>query len=409
MRSILWALLLLDNELVVSARSYSSVEDVQSKNKLSIGLKLGAFFHEGLIMKVVVKVGTQAILSDKGEVLESVLTSIVNQIVKCQQNKDHVVLVSSGAVGSGRRIARNLLGREYGNTIGEKQVLASIGQPELIHTYSGMFRQHGVLAAQLLLTKQDFQTRQHYLNIARLLREILVHDNIVPIVNENDSVAVEELMFTDNDELAGLIAAQLGADKLIILSSISGVYDMHPDEVGAKLIPVINPGDKWQKISAVKTAHGRGGMLSKLSTARKMSGLGIMTHICHINEENVILRLVKGEQIGTTILPFKKKSDKKRWMAFNYNKNPACIYINSCLLNIMKDMTKTISILPVGIEKITGEFEKGDLIDILSPEGAKIGVGLARYGAEKLKEYKGQHDKPVFIHYDHLYIEHYQL
>lgn len=356
-------------------------------------------------MKIVIKVGTQAILSPTGEILENILSSIVEQIIVLQQQGHHVVLVSSGAVGSGRRIAREVLSREYGQSIAEKQVLASLGQPELMNSYSTMFRQHKVLAAQLLLTKQDFQSRQHYLNIARILREILAQSNIVPIVNENDSVAVEELMFTDNDELAGLIAAQIDADKLIILTSVKGVYDNHPDDPKAKVIPIINPDDKWIKVSSVKSSHGRGGMVSKLSTARKMSELGITTHIAHVNEQDVILQLINQAPLGTTILPFKKKSNIKRWMAFNYAKNPAKIYINSCLLKLIIEPSKILSILPVGIEKYSGEFEKGDLIDILSANGEKIGVGLAKYGSEKLKEYLGQNDKPIFIHYDHLYIE----
>lgn len=356
-------------------------------------------------MKVVIKVGTQAILSDKGEVLESTLLSIVNQIVSLQRNMHQVVLVSSGAVGTGRRIARDMLGKEYGHSIAEKQVLASLGQPELIHTYSGLFKRHAVLAAQLLLTKQDFQTRQHYLNIARILREILARTNIIPIVNENDSVAIEELMFTDNDELAGLIATQINADKLIILTSVNGVYDGHPTDPNSKIIPIINPEDKWQKVSSVKSAHGRGGMISKLATARKLSELGITTHIAHVNEPNVINKILNQDLVGTTILPFKKKSNVKRWIATNESKSPAKIYINDCLLKLIKDQTKVLSILPVGIEKYFGEFQKGDIVHIHTLEGKKIGVGLAKYGSEKLKEYIGKNSKPIFIHYDHLFIE----
>lgn len=356
-------------------------------------------------MKIVVKVGTQAILSDKGEIQESTIISLVKQIVDLQSKNHHVVLVSSGAVGTGRRMARDFFKREYGSSLAEKQVLASLGQPELIHNYTQHFQKHGVLAAQLLLTKQDFNTRGHYLNIARILRELLAHTNIVPIVNENDTVAIEELMFTDNDELAGLIAAQIDADKLIILTSVHGVFDGLPEDPNSKIIPIIDPEDKLQKVSAIKSKHGRGGMISKLSTARKMSELGIMTHIAHINEKEVLSRLINQETIGTKILPFKKKSNVKRWIAFNFHKSPAQIFVNQCLFDLIKDKTKVLSILPVGIEKYLGEFEKGDMITIMSPNGKKMGVGLAKYGSEKLKEYIGQNGKPVFIHYDHLVIE----
>lgn len=357
-------------------------------------------------MKIVIKVGTQAILSQTGLIREGVLSGLVKQIAELQKTGAHLVLVSSGAVGSGRRVTRELFEREYGSSIAEKQLLASLGQHELLHTYSVLFKKYGILCSQLLLTKQDFHTRQHYLNIARLLREILHHNNIIPIINENDSVAIEELMFTDNDELAGLIAAQLGADKLIILTSVKGVYDGHPDDPNSKVIAIINPREKQHQVSAIKTAHGRGGMVSKLSTAQKMSELGISTHIAHIDEPDVIVRIAKGESLGTTILPFKKKSSTKRWIAFSCSKKNGQIRINTCLEEIIKTKDKIISILPVGIEKYDGEFEKGDLVDIIAPNGEKMGVGIAKYGSKKLGEYLGLKNKPVFIHYDHLYIEH---
>lgn len=356
-------------------------------------------------MRIVIKVGTQSILSQTGEIRDGVLLSIVKQITELQKTGAHLVLVSSGAVGSGRRVSRELLGREYGSSIGEKQLLASLGQHELLHAYSMLFKKHGILSAQLLLTKQDFHTRQHYLNIARLLREILEHNNIIPIINENDSVAIEELMFTDNDELAGLIAAQLGADKLIILTSVKGVYDGHPDDPNSKVIPIINPEEKHHQVSVIKTAHGRGGMVSKLSTAQKMSALGISTHIAHIDEPEVIVRIANGESLGTTILPFKKKSSTKRWIAFNCSKNNGRVQINTCLEQIIERKDRIISILPIGIEKCTGDFEKGDLVNIIGPNGNKIGIGIAKYGSKKLRDYLGLKNKPVFIHYDHLYIE----
>lgn len=355
-------------------------------------------------MKIVIKVGTQSILSEDGTTLESVMLSLVEQIACLQKNGHHVILVSSGAVGAGRKVAREMLEREYGSSIGEKQVLASLGQHELMHIYALLFKKYNILASQLLLTKQDFHTRKHYLNIARLLNEILAQKNIIPIINENDSVAIEELMFTDNDELAGLIAAQIAADKLIILSNVEGVYTGHPNDPGAKLIPLINPNEGWPEISSAKSSQGRGGMISKLSTARKMSGLGITTHIASVDQSEVITRVINGEAIGTSILPSRKKSNIKRWIAYDTSRKNGAIYINPCLYDIIKENKRVISILPVGIEKLSGEFKKGDVIEIISPNGDKIGLGLAMYDALKLKEFSGKKDKPEFIHYDHLYI-----
>ncbi len=356
-------------------------------------------------MKIVVKIGTQAIVAPDGTLLLGVLAKLVGQIVALKRAGHEVALVSSGAVGSGRRVARAVLKRDYGATIGEKQVLASLGQPELMRAYAELLAPEKIAPAQLLLTKQDFQTRAHYLNIARLMRETLATPNILPIINENDSVAIEELMFTDNDELSGLIAAQINADKLILLTNVNGVYDGHPDHEGSKLVSVINPQDKkLPDVSAAKSAQGRGGMLSKLGTARRMSDLGITTHIASAAEKDVLLRLADGETIGTAILPAKKKSNIKKWIAFSAGKKSGVIHVNAQLFDILAAHERIVSILPVGIAKCSGDFKKGDLVEIAAPGGRKIGVGLARYDAEKLKEYMGQKGKPEFIHYDHLHL-----
>ena len=356
-------------------------------------------------MKIVIKVGTQAILASDGTLLKKAMPALVRQVVDLHEAGHQVILVSSGAVASGRRVARETLEREYGSTIGEKQVLAALGQPELMQAYAAFLKPHGIAPAQLLLTKQDFLTRQHYLNIARLLRTIVGDRNIIPIINENDSVAVEELMFTDNDELAGLIAAQVNADKLIILTSVEGVYDGPPDEAGSKIIPVINPEkDGWPEVTTKKSALGRGGMATKLGTARKMAGLGITTHIAAMKVQDVLLRIVKGEQLGTAILPLKKKSNLKKWIAFSEGKKSGVIRVNEQLFGILQEGKRIISILPVGIKSCAGEFEKGDMIEIANPDGEKIGMGIARYNAGKLREYIGQKNKPEFIHYDHLHI-----
>jgi len=355
-------------------------------------------------MKVVIKVGTQSILSADGTPFEPIMAHLVEQIVTLKKAGYHVILVTSGAVGSGRKVARQLLGREFGSSLGEKQMLASLGQHELMHVYSLMFKSYNLLASQLLLTKQDFHTRNHYLNIARLLRMILEHKNIVPIINENDSVAIEELMFTDNDELAGLIAAQINADKLIILSKVEGVYTGHPNDSGSEFIPVINPEEGWPKVSTQKSDQGRGGMLSKLETARQMSALGITTHIANIDQPFVLTRILANEKVGTTILPSKKKSNIKKWMAYNSDKQTGSISINSCLLEILRENKRVISILPIGIEHCSGDFKKDDLIEILSHDGQKIGIGIAKYDAKKLSAVLGQKDKPEFIHYNHLHL-----
>lgn len=355
-------------------------------------------------MKIVIKVGTQSILSNDGTPILPVMNHLVEQIVELQKAGHHVILVSSGAVGSGRKVAKEVLAKQYGNTVGEKQLLASLGQPELMHLYATLFKSHNLLVSQLLLTKHDFQTRRHYLNISRLLNEILHHKNIVPLINENDSVAIEELMFTDNDELAGLIAAQMNADLLIILTNVEGIYTGNPENPESQLIPVIDPDKGWPEVSTSKSALGRGGMLSKLATARKMSNLGILTTIASVHVPSVLTRIAANELLGTTILARKKQTNIKRWIAYNRDKKMGSISINANLYTLLTENTRAFSILPVGVEKCDGNFKGGDLVEILNPEGEVIGVGIAKYDAHKLSDYFGEKNKPAFIHYDHLHI-----
>lgn len=357
-------------------------------------------------MKVVIKVGSQAIISPDGVVLENIITNIIRQIVALQKQGIQVILVSSGAVALGRILAKKIAKRSYENSIADKQLLASLGQPRLMAIYASICETHELMVSQLLLTKYDFQTKRSYTNILRLLQKSMSQSNVLTIINENDSVAVEELMFTDNDELSGIIAAQIGADKLLLLTSIDGVYDKNPEDPEARLIPIINLNDKHIHTSGAKTILGRGGMSSKLGTARKMASVGIMTHIANTTEKDIILRLVnEDENIGSRIIPERKKTGRKKFLAFGQSIAAAKITINDCLISVLTNEQSCVSILPIGIVKFDGDFVKGDLIEIVDKHSKKIGIGVARYNAQKLAGYIGNKNKPAFIHYDYLHIE----
>lgn len=357
-------------------------------------------------VKVVIKVGSQAILSAEGEPLIAVMENIIGQIIELQAAGHQVILVSSGAVALGRGIARRINGREYANSVADKQLLASLGQPQLMALYSQICEKRGYLVAQLLLTKYDFQTKRSYTNILRLLQKTLSQSHILTIINENDSVAVDELMFTDNDELSGIIAAQVGADKLLLLTSITGVYDKNPAEAGAKLIEEVRLSDELPELSG-KTSFGRGGMNSKLNTARKMASVGVMTHIASIDELDVIRRLVLAEdKIGTKVIPEHKQAARKKYLAFTQGQVHAQITANWGLVKVLAESESSTSILPIGVEAFKGNFKRGDLLEILNPAGTKIGVGVARYNSQKLSEYIGGKNHPELIHYDYLHLEH---
>ncbi len=255
-------------------------------------------------MRIVIKIGTHALLTKEGAIHQDIIDSITSQIARLQKDNISVILVSSGAVAFGRLRAKNIIDRDYGETVADKQLLASLGQHELMRCYADAFQRHGLLNSQLLLTRDDFHVREHSLNIERLLTKIMSDQSIVPIINENDSTIVEGLEhgFSDNDELAGAVAKQINADKLILLTNVSGVFDKDPEKPDAKLIKTIYPDDAALNISTTTSKHGRGGMASKLATARKVSTSGIMTHIANANESDVILKIMAGDDIGTTIL-----------------------------------------------------------------------------------------------------------
>ncbi len=270
-------------------------------------------------MKIVIKIGTHALLTETGYLNQDVINNLVYQIATLNQQNHSVILVTSGAVACGRIRARESLGCEFGSTVADKQVLATLGQPALMRIYAKAFEQYNLLTAQLLLSHNDFKTREHHLNIQQMLDRTLMQKNIIPIVNGNDSVMTEGLIhsFTDNDELAGILAMQINADKLILLTNVPGVFDKDPHDPDAELIDTIYLDDDLPVISDKKSDHGSGGMTSKLNTARNASMMGVVTHIARAMTPNIVLDIMEGKHAGTTILPHSKESSKKHLPVLN--------------------------------------------------------------------------------------------
>ena len=246
-------------------------------------------------LNLVVKIGTAALSASGGMPDSALLGRLASELATLKKAGHQVVLVTSGAMGTGRALVKKQQPLKHCSPVVERQILASLGQARLITLYQEVLAPHGMLPSQILLTKQDFRTRTHQKCIAQLFAALERQPHILPVVNENDSVTVEELMFTDNDELAGLLAAMMNADRLIILSHIAGVYDRAPDEKGAQIISTIEGGKTGTLSSRGKSQSGRGGMTSKLAVAKKMAALSIRTHIASANERDVIARLLEDE------------------------------------------------------------------------------------------------------------------
>ena len=350
---------------------------------------------------IVIKIGSNVLTQKDGTPDKSRMASLVDQMVFLRDQGYNVVLVSSGAVAFGRQSVQF---PSKTDPIIQKQILAAVGQVELIQSYKKLFSTKGLQVAQLMVTKEDFRDRQHYLNMKNCLTG-LVKKCIMPVINENDTVAVTELMFTDNDELAGLVAAMIDADVLLLLSNVDGIYKGHPDDPEAELIEYV--GQKMPSISnyvaPTKSSFGRGGMLTKMTMAKKSADLGIEVIIANGKKDAVLVDYHNGTLKCTYFEPGKSKHNHKKWIAHSDNYSKGEVVINE---GAEKALTsgQIVSLLPIGITEIRGEFGKGEIIRIVNDKGHKIGLGRAEFSAKTAADKIGlSHQKPM-IHYDYLYL-----
>lgn len=350
---------------------------------------------------VVIKIGSNVLTQTDGSPDKGRIASLVDQMSYLKEKGLQLVLVTSGAVAFGRQ---SIAFENKTDPVIQKQILAAVGQVELIHSYKDFFLKNGIPIAQLMVTKDDFRDRKHYLNMKNCLYG-LINKNILPVINENDTVAVTELMFTDNDELAGLVAAMVDADTLILLSNVDGIYKGHPEDPGAELIEHVGP--KMPSIShfvsPTRSSFGRGGMLTKMHMAKKSADLGIEVIIANGKRDQVLVDFFHGQLKCTYFEPGKSRHNKKKWIAHSDNYSKGEVMINEGAEKALTSGHIT-SLLPVGVIAVKGEFVKGEIIRIINEKGEKIGLGKAEFGTRAAQEKKGlSHQKPI-IHYDYLYL-----
>lgn len=353
--------------------------------------------------RIAVKVGSNVLTDKAGKLDVKVVEQLVDQLAHLSSSGVELILISSGAVASGRS---TITTTEKINPVSARQLLSSVGQVKLINTYARFFEKQKMQVAQVLVTKEDFRTRTHYLNMKNCL-QVLLQNKIIPIVNENDVVSITELMFTDNDELAGLVTNMINADALLLLSNIEGVYSGDPEAPESRLIAEIK-GDEIdfaEIISSKKSQFGRGGMITKCNMAAKIAASGVHVFIANGRIPQVISKIATGEAIGTHFLPKKKlKSGVKKWIAHSSGFTKGKVYINQGASQALLS-TKATSLLPIGIVRFSGEFRKGDLLEIINEKEEIIGWGVAQYGIDKANETIGAHKQKPLIHYDYLYLK----
>ncbi len=356
--------------------------------------------------RIVIKIGSQVLCNQDGTLNLEVLSNLVEQLAEMCAGGWQVLLVSSGAVAAGNGLAGDRLQR-ISNPVARKQVMAAIGQVRLMETYRKLFEQQGLLVAQVLATKGDFQTRRHYLNMRGCI-EALLSAGIVPVVNENDVVAVTELMFTDNDELAGLLAGMVKAGLLCFLTTVPGVYDGDPHDPATQCIECWDDA-RYQIEDIVlrgTSALGRGGMHNKLAIARKTAKLGVEVVVADGTDPQIMRRILGKEKAGTRFPVTGEVSSAKRWLASADDHATGSVTVNEGAEKALLDSHHLASLLPVGIIAVEGRFDHGDVIQILNPSGNVLGCGRARYDHEEATRLVGQHGQKPLVHYDYLYLVH---
>ena len=240
--------------------------------------------------RIVVKVGSNVLTTDSGKLDITRMSSLVDQIAWLRQNAYDVVLVTSGAVACGRK---ELQVNHSLDSVEQRQLFSAMGQVKLINLYYDLFREYNIHIGQVLTTKENFQSERSYQN-QKACMEVMLENNVLPIVNENDTVSIEELMFTDNDELSGLIALMVGAEMLVLLTGVDGLYNGDPMEAGSEVIRKVKPGDDVSRyILSSKSAVGRGGMTSKFNTAISVAQAGTRVLIACGNRDNILPDIIE--------------------------------------------------------------------------------------------------------------------
>ncbi len=343
--------------------------------------------------RIVVKVGS-AVLADESGLALSVIENIAREIVFLHRSGREVILVSSGAVAAGKaRIGyRNA---KFGMGIKEKQALAAIGQSTLMQAYDKIFTELGQTVAQVLLTHKDLAKRERYLNVRNTLFTLFKF-GAIPIINENDTVSVEELRFGDNDMLGAHICNLVEADMFICLTDVVGMYNANPATDPAALpiytVDLVTP-EIEAMVSNVPSALGSGGMRSKLQAAKMVASGGGSSFIGPGREPEILRKLFSGEMIGTFFLPHKDRiSGRKRWIA-SVLKPKGRLILDEGACKALVDKKK--SLLPSGIVEVEGAFGVGDAVHCADSGGNQIAVGLINYSSVDIKKIRGYHSRQI--------------
>lgn len=333
------------------------------------------------------------------------MSAIVDQVALLRHAGIEVILVSSGAVASGRGELRDMVDSSRLDDLSARQLFSAVGQAKLINRYYEFFREHGIHCGQVLATKENFARRVNYLNQQHCMNAMLAA-GVIPIVNENDTVSLTELMFTDNDELSGLIATMMSADRLIILSNIDGLYTGDPSDPASQLIERVEPGDDpSEHISSSKSSLGRGGMVSKCRISRRVAAEGIEVVVANGKREGVIPPLAGlGGEVPHTLFAASPRaaSGVKKWIAHSDSFAKGTLTVNSGAADALHHGA---SLLAVGVESVSGDFDTDDIVNVANQDGTVIAWGRISVDSEEAAQAIGRPGLRPLIHADYLYVD----
>ncbi len=339
--------------------------------------------------RIVVKAGTTLLTDSAGGLDLETMEALVRQMAQLHRDGADVIFVTSGAVAAGRHVLDTITDSK---DVPFRQVLAAAGQGRLMHTYGQLFGGHEITVAQALLTRKDLQDRLGYLNVRNTLLALL-ELKVIPIVNENDVVSIDELegeVFGDNDNLSAMVANLVDADLLALLGRVEGLFTADPNvDPSAKLIPTVERLDDVEALGGRSwDGQGQGGMATKLEAARLATASGIDVTVTGGRNPEVLTRLAGGERIGTFFpATGSKMESRKRWMLSGVSTKGE-IVVDQGASTAVVDRNR--SLLPAGIKEVEGSFDRGDIVSILAPGDGQIAAGIANYGSDDLTRIKGR-------------------
>ena len=338
--------------------------------------------------RLVVKLGSSLLAPEGRGVRTERLASLAAQVAELHAQDREVVLVSSGAIASGMRLLK--LARRP-EAVEEKQALAAIGQPDLMRAYAESFAPHRLFTAQVLLTSDDLLARKRFLNARKGLLALLAR-GVVPIVNENDMVAVDEIRLGDNDLLSAQVAVLVHADVLVLLTDVDGLHTGRPGaDAGARRVDTVVAVTAEIRRMAGQTPGsgvGSGGMQTKVRAADQVTRAGHAVLIARGTDDRLLLRAVAGEPVGTLFLPAgTKMPSRKRWLAFGVKPRGAIVVDAGARVALV---TGGKSLLPKGIQRVTGGFGRDEAVSLQGPDGAEFARGLSAYAADEVARIKGR-------------------